>query len=160
MKEITTITDLIDHLIKLVSAYRKSYRFCEKADKTIQIISGIVGSSAVLALIPAVPIFIVGVGVIPAVTGVLSNVLKLKEKQTRLKIYHRQFKQLLSFARTQISKNDTETITHVFNKILKIQKSETYVEPFEKYLKKYKLNGYNQKVKFSDSVIITKDSPL
>ena len=151
MKEITTVLELTEHLSKLVAAYRKSYRFCGTVDKTIQIISGIVGSSAILAIVPTIPIFIAGVGAIPAVTGVLSNVLKLKEKKTHLKMYHRQFKQLLSFARTQIDR-DLETIKHVFNKILEMQKSENFVEPLEMYMKKYQLNGYSyqKKVTFSD----------
>ena len=143
VKEITNISQLIDHLTKLVAAYRKSYKFCGNVDKIIQIISGLIGSSAILALVPAIPIAVSAVGAVPAVMTVMSNVLKTRERKTQLKAHHRQFKQLLSFARTQIGGNDKETIKYVFNKILELQKGDTFTEPLEMYMKKYKLNGYS-----------------
>lgn len=139
-KKVKTIEELEDYLIRLVSAYRRSYKFCSNIDKTITITAGIVSSSAVLALMPTVPIFLVVVGAVPAITSIFSKIVKISEKTSNLKTNYKKFKQLLSYVR---SKTDDEDIIHyVFKEILAFQRDECFVEPFERYLKLYKLNGY------------------
>ena len=142
-KKVQTLTELEDHLIRVVSAYRRSYKFCGNIDKVLKVTTGIVSSSAIIAVVPAIPVFLAALGAFPVVTGVLSNVLRLSERKTNLKIHHRQFKQLLSYVKSIINEDDHQrVISDVFNKIMDMQKKDTYVEPLEMYMKKYKLNGY------------------
>ena len=142
-KRVETLNELEDHLIRVISAYRRSYKLCGNIDKTIMIITGIVGASAILAVVPVIPVITAALGTAPVITGVLNRVLKLSERKTNLKIHHRKFKQLLSYVR-QHNENDPQVIKHVFDKILAMQKEDTYVEPIEMYMRKYKLNGYSQ----------------
>ena len=40
---------------------------------------------------------------------------------------------------------EREIIREIFSKILQLEKGDNYVVPFERYMKKYKLNGYYSK---------------
>ena len=142
-KKVETLTELEDHLIRVVSAYRRSYKFCGNINKAFMVTTGIVSSGAILALVPAIPVFVAALGTIPVITGVLGNVLRLPEKKTNLKILHREFKQLLSYVKSITDEEDHQrVISHVFNKIIDMQKRDNYVEPLERYMRLYKLNGY------------------
>ena len=63
-EKVETIHQLETHLSKYVTAYRKSYKISRSAHLSIQILAGLLGCSAVLAIVPAVPIFV-------AITGAL-----------------------------------------------------------------------------------------
>ena len=41
--------------------------------------------------------------------------------------------------------NEREIIRETFSKILQLEKGANYVVPFERYMKKYALNGYCSK---------------
>ena len=41
--------------------------------------------------------------------------------------------------------DEREIIRETFSKILQLEKGDNYVVPLEKYMKKYKLNGYYSK---------------
>ena len=41
--------------------------------------------------------------------------------------------------------DEKEMIRETFSKILQLEKGANYVVPFERYMKKYKLNGYYSK---------------
>ena len=49
-----------------MAAYRKNYRLCRGVHLSFQIVSGVIGRGAVLALIPAVPLAVATAGAIPA----------------------------------------------------------------------------------------------
>ena len=138
-----TKEELIDHLTRLVAAYRRSYKLCGIINTTLQIVSGIIGCTAVLALVPAIPVFIAVVGAVPPVVAVLASKTRIAEKKTLLKTHHRSFKQLLSYVQATAGlENDEEVIRITFNKILEIQKNDNFTEPLEMYMKRFKLNGH------------------
>ena len=66
VEKVETIEQLETHLSKYVAAYRKSYKTCRSANLSLQIFAGLLGCVAVLALVPAVPIFIAIAGALQA----------------------------------------------------------------------------------------------
>ena len=144
MRKIETKLELIDHLTRVSSAYRKSYKF----NGILQITGGIVGSTAVLAIVRVIPVFVAAVSVIPVIIGIITNATKLGDKKNVLKSHHKKFNSLLSFINGfKLSDNKLlsgeELIKEVFSKINDIHNSEYYTEPLKMYLKRYKLNGYD-----------------
>ena len=91
-EKVETIDQLETHLSKYVAAYRMSYR---SAHLSLQILSGLLGCGAVLALVPAVPNFVAIAGALPADLSVVVSKAQLKEKESLYKGCHRTFKQLL-----------------------------------------------------------------
>ena len=65
-EKVKTIDQLEAHLSKYVAAYRKSYKICRSTHLSLQILAGLLGCGAVLALVPAVPIFVAIAGALPA----------------------------------------------------------------------------------------------
>ena len=143
MRKIETKEELIDHLTRVSSAYRKSYKFYGRTNKLLQITGGIVGSTAVLAIVPVIPVFISAVSVIPVVIGIITNATKLDIKKNKLKNLHKKFNSLLSYVRSNKQEDNKELISEIFLKINEIHNSEDYTEPLEMYIKRYKLNGYD-----------------
>jgi len=143
MRKIETKEELIDHLTRVSSAYRKSYKFYGITNRLLQITGGIVGSTAVLAIVPVIPVFISAVSVIPVIIGIITNATKLGDKKNILKTHHKKFNSLLSFVQSNKLLSEEELIKEVFCKINNIHNSEDYTEPLEMYIKRYKLNGYD-----------------
>ena len=67
MRRIQTKEELIDHLARVCSAYRKSYKLYRTISKMLQITGGILCSTALLALVPIIQIFITIISITPAV---------------------------------------------------------------------------------------------
>jgi len=143
MRTIETKLELIEHLTRVSSAYRKSYKFYGIINRLLQITGGIVGSTAVLAIVPVIPVFISTVSVIPVIIGIITNATKLGDKKNILKAHHKKFNSLLSFVQSNKLLEEKELINEVFTKIHNIHNSEDYTEPLEMYIKRYKLNGYD-----------------
>ena len=143
MRKIETKEELIDHLTRVSSAYRKSYKFYGITNRVLQITGGIVGSTAVLAIVPVIPVFISAVSVIPVIIGIITNATKLGDKKNILKTHHKKFNSLLSLVQCNKLLSEEELIKEVFCKINNIHNSEDYTEPLEMYIKRYKLNGYD-----------------
>ena len=143
MRKIETKEELIDHLTRVSSAYRKSYKFYGIINRLLQITGGIVGSTAVLAIVPIIPVIIAAVSVIPVVIGIITNATKLGDKKNILKSHHKKFNSLLSFVQCNKLFEEKELIKEVFCKINNIHNSKDYTEPLEMYIKRYKLNGYD-----------------
>ena len=80
MRRIQTKEELADHLKRVCSAYRKSYKLYGTINKMLQITGGILGSTALLALVPIIPIFITIISITPAVISVIANATKVKNK--------------------------------------------------------------------------------
>ena len=76
-----TIGELIHHLIRLCSAYRKRYKLYGSINKTLQIVEGILGSTAVLAIVPVIPVFVALISVVPIVIEIITNATKLNDKK-------------------------------------------------------------------------------
>ena len=57
--KIETIVQLETHLRKYVATYRKSYKICRYTHLSLQILAGLPGCGTVLALVLAVPFFVV-----------------------------------------------------------------------------------------------------
>ena len=95
VEKVETNDHLETHLSKYVAAYRKSFKICRSAHLALRILAGLLGCGAVLALVPAVPIFVAIHGALPAGISVVENKVQLKEKESLYKGCHRTFKQLL-----------------------------------------------------------------
>ena len=91
-EKVETIHQFETHLSKYVAAYRKSYKICRSAHLSLQILAGLLGCGAVLAL---VQILVAIAGALPAGTSVVVSKALLKEKENLYKGCHRTFKQLL-----------------------------------------------------------------
>ncbi len=141
-RNVESIEELISYLTSISSAYRKSYRLLSRLAKTVLIVSGIISSSAILAIIPVVPVAIAAVSVINPILMVIDSNLKLTKKAANYKLHYRKYKQLLTYVRMKARENEKEVISYVFSKALEFQQEENYVEPMERYMKRYKLNGY------------------
>ena len=103
MRIIQTKDELIDHLTRVCSAYRKSYKLYGTISKMLQITGGILGSTALLALVPIIPIFITIISITPVIIGVIANVTKLNNKKILMKSHHRKFKVLLSYVQGKMN---------------------------------------------------------
>ena len=115
---------------------------------SLQILSGLLECSTILALLPAVPIFVAFAGALPLGIRVVENKAQLKEKESLYKACHCTFIQLL--CEVQMNKmradvDEREIIRETFSKILKLEKGANYMVPLERYIKKYALNGYYSK---------------
>ena len=140
MRRIQTKDELIDHLTRVCSAYRKSYKLYGTISKMLQITGGILGSTALLALVPIIPIFITIISITPVIIGVITNVTKLNNKKILMKSHHRKFKVLLSYVQGQDEFTEEQLIKYVFKQITIIHTATDYTEPLEWYIRKYKLN--------------------
>ena len=144
-EKIEKIDELINYIERVCSAYRRSYRLIGRVNKTILISSGILSSTAVLVLIPAVPLFVAGIASVPVILTIINQNLKLSEKKEKLKLQYKNYKQLLTHVRSRIyEENVAEVVKDTFKKSLEFQKNDNYVTPLEIYIKKYQLNGYYQ----------------
>ena len=117
---VETILQLETHLIKYVAAYRKSYKICRNTHLILQILAGLLGGGAVLALVPVVPILVAIAGVLPAGISVVVGKAQLKEKESRYKACHRTFKQLLrevQMNKMRLDVDKREIIRETFSKI-------------------------------------------
>ena len=109
-KKVQTLTELEDYLIRVVSAYRRSYKLLGNIDKVVSVTTGIVSSSAILALVPAIPIAIAGLGTIPVITTVFRRVIKISARKTNLKLHHRKFKELLSYVKALTDETESDKV--------------------------------------------------
>ena len=147
-EKVETIHQLETHLHKYFAAYRKSYKICRSTHLSLQILAGLLGCGAVLDFVPSVPIFVAIMGALPAGIIVGKNKAQLKEKESLYNGCYRAFKQLLREVQMNKMRADVdkrETIRETFSKILQLENEANYIVPFEKYMKKYKLNGYYSK---------------
>ena len=115
---------------------------------SLQFLAGLIECGAVLALVPAVPIFVAITGALPAGISVVVSKAQLKEKENLYKGCHCTFKKLLrevQMNKMRPDEDEREIIRETFSKILDLEKGANYVVPFERYMKKYKLNGYYSK---------------
>ena len=108
VEKVETIDQFETHLSKYVIAYRKSYKICRSALLSLQILAGLLGCGAVLALVPSVPIFVAIIGALPAGTSVVVSKAQLKEKESLYKGCHRTFKQLLREGQLNKMRPDVE----------------------------------------------------
>ena len=106
----------------------------------LQITGGILGSTALLALVPIIPIFITIISITPVIIGVITNVTKLNNKKILMKSHHRKFKVLLSYVQGQDEFTEEQLIKYVFKQITIIHTATDYTEPLEWYIRNYKLN--------------------
>ena len=88
-EKVETTDQLEAHLSKYVAAYRKSYKICRHMHLSLQILAGLLGSGAVLALVSVVPVFVAISGALPA--GISVVVSKAQLKESLYKGCHRTF---------------------------------------------------------------------
>ena len=86
VEKIETIDQFETHLSKHIAAYRKSYKICRSAHLSLRILAGLLGCSAVLAHVPAVPIFIATGGLSQLVKVLLKIKCNLKKRKASKKV--------------------------------------------------------------------------
>jgi len=143
MRNIETKGELIDYRIRVFAAYRKSYQLYGIINKGLIITGGILGSTAVLAVVPVIPVFVAAISVVPVIIGIITNATKLSDKKCMLKSHHRKFKTLLTYVQREDTLAEQQLIKEVFKKIDDIQNAEDYHEPIDWYIRRYKLNCYD-----------------
>ena len=79
MRRIETKEELIDHLTRACSAYRKSYKLYGTINKMLKITGGILGSTALLAIVPIIPVFITVISITPVVIDTITNATKVNK---------------------------------------------------------------------------------
>ena len=77
VEQVETTDQLETHLSEYVAACRKSYKICRSAHLSLQILAGLLGCGAVLALVPAVPIFVAIARALPACINVVVSKVQL-----------------------------------------------------------------------------------
>ena len=82
VEKVETIDQLETHLSKYVNAYRQIYKICHSAHLSLQILAGLLGCGAVLALVPAVPFIVAITGALPAGISVVVSNAQLEEKES------------------------------------------------------------------------------
>ena len=95
----------IERVIKLYGGVKKG----------LQITGGILGSTAVLAIVPVIPVFVAAISVVPVIIGIITNDTMLSDKKVMLKSHHGKFKTLLNY----VQKEDTLTEQQLIKKYLK-----------------------------------------
>ena len=122
-EKIETIEALVAYLERVCSAYRKSYKLLGGINKGILITTGILTSAPILVLVPVIPVFVAGVAAVPVILTIINQNLKLSEKKEKLKLQHKNYKQLLTYVRSKVfEENEAEVVKDVFNKSLEFQK--------------------------------------
>ena len=137
-----TIDELHDYLTRMTAAYRKSYKLFGGVHKALMIVGGILTSSGMIALIPAVPVFVAGVTAVPIVLTVISQNLKLGEKKESLKHCHKEYRILWTRVRLLQDEPEESVLNEIFKRIEELESSDLYKPPLERYMKTYHLNGY------------------
>ena len=102
------------------------------------------GSAAILAIIPAIPVFIDVISVASVVIGVITYDSNIGDT-TLLKYHHRTFQVMLSYVQSENTLTDNQLIEDVFTQITDIHSAVDYTEPIELYMRRYTLNGYDIK---------------
>ena len=129
MRRIETKEELIDHLTRVCSVYTKNYKLYGTINKMLQITGGILGPTALLALVPIIPVFITVISITPVVVGIITNATKGNNKAILLKSNHRKFKVLLTYVESQYKSNEQQLIKDVFKQITNIHAAIDYTEP-------------------------------
>ena len=138
-----TTDELHDYLIRMTAAYRKSYKLLGGIHKALLITGGILTSSGMIALIPAVPVFVAGVTAVPIILTMISQNLKLGEKKEILKHCHKEYKILLTRVRSLQNQADESVLNEIFKRIEEFESSDLYKPPLEMFMRRYELNGYS-----------------
>ena len=128
VEKVETIDQLETNLSKYVAAYRKSYKICRIAHISLQILAGFLGCSAVLVLVPAVPIFVVIAEALQAGISFVVKKVQLEEKESLYKGCNRTFKQLLrkvQMNKMRLNVDEREIIRETFLKYYSLKKGLT-----------------------------------
>ena len=80
MRNIEIKEELIDYLTRVCAAYRKIYKLYGRLIKALQITGGILGSTAVLAIVPVISVFVAAISVVPIVIGIITIATQLNDK--------------------------------------------------------------------------------
>ena len=79
MRNIETKGELIDYFTRVCAAYIKSYKLYGIINKGLIMTGGILGSTAVLVVVPVIPVFVAAISVVPVVIGIIINATKLRD---------------------------------------------------------------------------------
>ena len=96
-----------------------------------------------LAIVPVIPVFVAAISVVPIVIGIITNATKLSDKKSILRYHHRKFKVLLCYVQGENTSTEQQLIKEVFKQITEIHSAVDYSEQIERYIRRYKLKGYD-----------------
>ena len=139
---VENIEQLADYIERTSAAYRRSYKLMGRINTALNITKGIVISSAVIAVIPTVPILLALAPIPGVVIEIIQNKTGVAAKREKYKHLYVQYKQLLTQIRSRATEEPTVLISDIFNRAYEIQKQDNFSPPLERYMRIYALNGY------------------
>ena len=154
--------ELVTYVKKMSAAYRLSYRRVNRVYTGLMITSAVIASSAFLALVPAIPIFVGAVAFIPSVINIVLVKTKLAQRACAYKKLQKEYHKLLIEIRYGASQKMTQTdfeefVHNAWDSILKIEQCEEFIQPLEKFMKRMKLSCYSADAKKTITVQIDKN---
>ena len=141
---IENFEQLADYIERTSTAYRRSYKLMGRINMGLNITKGILISSAVIAVIPTVPILIALVPIPGVVIEIIQNKTGVAAKREKYKHLYVQYKQLLTQIRARVPTEESSAvlIKDIFERAYEILKQDGFSLPLEKYMHIYGLNGY------------------
>lgn len=139
---VENVPQLADYIERTSAAYRRSYKLMGRINTALNITKGIVISSAVIAVIPTVPILLALAPIPGVVIEIIQNKTGVAAKREKYKHLYVQYKQLLTQIRSRATEEPTVLISDIFNRAYEIQKQDNFSPPLERYMRIYALNGY------------------
>ena len=141
---VENVEQLADYIERTSAAYRRSYKLMGRINMGLNITKGILISSAVIAVIPTVPILLALVPIPGVVIEIIQNKTGVAAKREKYKHLYVQYKQLLTQIRAKANSVDPkDLIKEIFERAYEIQKQDGFSPPLEKYMRLYGLNGYD-----------------
>ena len=140
---VENVDQLADYIERTSAAYRRSYKLMGRINMALSITKGIVISTAVIAVIPTVPILVA----LAPIPGVIIEIIQTKTgvaaKREKYKHLYVLYKQLLTQIRARaLTEEPSDLIEDIFKRAHEIQKQDNFSPPLEKYMRLYGLNGY------------------
>ena len=140
---VENVEQLADYIERTSAAYRRSYKLMGRINMGLNITKGIVISSAVIAVIPTVPILLALAPIPGVIIEIIQNKTDVAAKREKCKHLYVQYKQLLTKIRANAKTVDCQDlIKDIFERAYEIQKQDNFSPPLEKYMRIYGLNGY------------------
>ena len=127
---VENVPQLADYIERTSAAYRRSYKLMGRINTALNITKGIVISSAVIAVIPTVPILLALAPIPGVVIEIIQNKTGVAAKREKYKYLYVQYKQLLTKIRADAKTVSSEDlIKDIFNRAYEIQKQDNFSPP-------------------------------
>ena len=116
---IENVEQLADYIERTSTAYRRSYKLMGRINMGLSIAKGILISSAVIAVIPTVPVLIALVPIPGVIIEIIQNKTGVAAKREKYKHLYVQYKQLLTQIRARApTEESSNLIKDIFERAL------------------------------------------